>query len=235
MAKLRNFLITFVVAVLVFGAIAYVAVQSIMNPGFSLFPGEETTVPSDNTKETTEKPTTESTPVQSSGNDTTSSSEPVTDPPIEDDSCLTFLLVGTDYQPDVFDDYESRSSESGGLPDKGRNINADTIFLLHINKEKRYFVFSSLPPNLKISTASGIYTTLSDVYRQNGIESLIANVRSLTGLEADYYAVVSIPSCSKTVIISFSAVAVHPPACGLPFSKRTFAIIILLNIQRNHN
>jgi len=204
MIKFRNFLITFLISLIAFGAVAYFGVQMFLgDPSLPAVNPEQsssdlsTGTPS---PESTGKSPEQTTPPSTSGSETTD------DKPSAGDS-FTFLLVGTDYQPSVFDDYKAEEElpETGdellGLPDRGRQINADTLLLLRVNKQKRTFLFSSLSPQMRISTANGVYTTLSGSFRQGGIEELKKNVQTLTGLAPDYHAVISLNDCAALLDI----------------------------------
>jgi len=206
MIKIRNFLITFILSLAVFGTVAYFGVGMFL---------DGSSQPAINPKQTGEGEDVGQ-PAQTSGSSgqpaqtSPSSSETDPDEPLKPGDSFTFLLVGTDYQPNVFDDYkteaevETETAATGdsdesvglGLPDRGRQINADTILLLRVNKEKRTFLFSSLSPLMRISNTNGVYTTLSDSYRQGGIDELTKNVRTLTGLDPDYHAIISLSDCA---------------------------------------
>lgn len=202
MVKFRNFLITFLISLLVFGAVAYFGMQAILEEKSSpvggeteeTIPGGEGTSSPDVTGPSSPETTNPSLP------ETTSSDPEETTDPEEKTGSFTFLFVGTDYQPDVFDDYrkDTEENEDGlkGLPDGGREINADSFLLLRVNKEKNTFLFSSLSPNMKVSNLPGVTVTLADSFRQNGIEKLCENIFSLTGLTVDYYASVSMSDCA---------------------------------------
>ena len=178
---LRNFMITLLLSLLIFGLIAYGLVQ-FASAAFDL---NGTDTPSDS--ETSD---------QQSG-------EVIQNPPdtnVNPDEWLTIagesftaLLVGTDFQPDFFDDYDvsDYNETNEGFPKEPRTVEADTIILVRVNKETGECVYSAIPANTKI-TVDGLPCKLQDLYALKGIDSLCSKVTAMTGLPIDYYAVITV-------------------------------------------
>lgn len=220
--RLRNFLITFGVALLLFSAVAFFVIRLVAGPS---------TQNTDDTGSNSNSASTDSdgNPVSSDtegpgGSDT----DPTTPDPVKAGESFTFMLVGTDYQPDVFDDYSDSDTDtsagSAGLPEKGRRINADTIMIFRVNKDKRVFMFSALAPNTKTSTATGVYSTLNDSFRQGGAEGLMRHVGSLTGLTIDYYAVVGISDCVE-ILDLIDNISFNVP-CDMKYTDESQGLVI---------
>ncbi len=192
LSAFRNFALTFLIAALIFGSIAYFVV------GFVLDTVEAAIDPSeDETFETSalDLEYAQTTPAETSPD--------VTPPPEESEikgDTFNILLVGTDYQPELFKDYNYEENWTGtGFPDKrSRKWGADMIILLRIDKENRKFIFCSIPRNTRVQV-DGIYTQLGDVYSDKGIEFLCGKVTGLTGLQMDYYAALDVGSIAACV------------------------------------
>jgi len=171
MANFKNFAITFCIAVILLGFAAYFVVTYAVDSfsdGFASPP-----------------PDTENSP---SGE----GAEQLPDTTEETDDFLTVLLIGTDYNPEVLNDYDlSKMNESNkGFPYKEREIHADSIVLLHINKARGEFVISPLPADLAVPK-NGSSIPLCSVYDDGGAAALRDTVASLTGIPIQYHASVS--------------------------------------------
>ncbi len=191
LSAFRNFALTFLIAALIFGSIAYFVV------GFVLDTVEATIEPSDDPAETK--------PLDLTYAETTEPPSDTTqpdDPPDEEINGNTFniLLVGTDYQPELFDDYNYEDTWKGsGFPDRhSRKWGADMLILLRVDKENRKFIFCAIPRNTRVQV-DGIYTQLGDVLPDKGIEFLCGKVTGLTGLQINYYATLDVGSIAACV------------------------------------
>lgn len=122
LSALRNFLLTFLIATVIFGTIAYFVV------GFVL----DTLAVTISAESVDETYTTETLPTEETEE---------TAPPEEDEiegETFNILLIGTDYQPDKFNDYnyEEKWTDSG-FPDKrSRKISADLLVFLRVEDRK---------------------------------------------------------------------------------------------------
>ncbi|MBQ8508483.1 MAG: LCP family protein [Clostridia bacterium] len=201
LSALRNFALTFTIAAIIFGLIAYFVVGFVLDTLTVTI--SATPEPNDTAQLILPEDTTSA--------DTTGPETP--DQPVEEIDGETFniLLVGTDYQPDLFDDYDYEEKWTGeGFPDRrSRKISADMIILMRIDKENRKFVFCSLPRNTRV-LVDGIYMQLGDVYAQKGIDFLCGKVTGLTGLEMDYYAILDVGGIAE-VVDAFGGISYYVP------------------------
>ncbi len=187
LAGLRNFLLTFIISLVIFGIIAFFVVNMIMDSiGVGSFIGRNND------------------PVQTGGEDyvdTPSGNEAL----IElDGNSFNMLFVGLDYAPDIFYDYydpDTVSSlvdfDSGKIPGElvtdgeYRAVSADTILLVCVSKERKEFAFTAISPGTIIKRENE-NVCLSDVFESEGIDSFIESVHSLVGVPIDRYAFVSL-------------------------------------------
>ena len=108
----------------------------------------------------------------------------------------TFLFVGTDYQPSVLDYKESGYDENGLYVSK-REVSADALLLLKIDRQKKTFMFSSIPANTVMNTATN--KTISDLYSEKGAVYMADCVYALTGINVEHLAVISVEDCVKAM------------------------------------
>ncbi|MCQ2426731.1 MAG: LCP family protein [Lachnospiraceae bacterium] len=194
LSAFRNFLITLIVSLLVFGFLGYTIC------GFA----------ADKLHWNDDLPPEESgkvTPV--TGGETRPPSE--TDEGELKRSSFTVLLVGSDYQPDVFDDYDltELNKEVTGFPVKERKITADEIVLLYVNGERNELSICSIPSETRV-TDKGVVKTLGMVYGESGIEYLTEKLTGMTGIRIDYYLSVGIPGM-KAIIDEIGPITFNVP------------------------
>ncbi len=188
LSALRNFALTFLISILIFGVMAYFIVEFVMDTLSVAISAE-----SSETKEIElVRP-----------EDTDSPSQPGTpNVTIENLNGDTFnvLLIGTDYQPEIFDDYDYEDTWTGdGFPDKrSRRWGADTLLLLRVDKENRKFVFCSLPRTARV-LVDGNNMQLGDVLSEKDIDFLCGKVSGLTGLDIDYHAILHVGALAECV------------------------------------
>ena len=182
LSTIKSFVIAFVVSLLIFGTLGYYAYPSVQSvfDGF-LKPGEavESTVEADTPDpfgvDTLEPPDTDE----------------IIDPhkEFEGQKSFTLLLIGSDYQPKVFNDYRKTVQNSTDIETlylHQRHYKADVIVIVRYFAELGEIIFSAVPSNLEI-TASGIKMQLSEVLEKKDIIYFIGAVESVTGLTVDYY------------------------------------------------
>ncbi len=185
LTAVRNFIITFLLSLLIFGLIAYGLVQ-FTTAAFEL--GADTTPVGPGTNESeTDDP----------GPDDSSDPQDWID--IKGDS-FTALLVGTDYQPDVYDDYDVKDENetAEGFPLMPRQIETETIILARVNKETGECLFCPIPANTRI-TVDGLPCLLKELYAMKGPEALCSKVMAMTGIPVDYYAVVNMKNFASLI------------------------------------
>lgn len=194
MSAIKNFLITFCISVLLFGLIAYLIVSYALNNNLiPVFSEDDITNNPSDIDNPNNNPNT---------SDLNQTGEP-SEAPVEaivDVNTVTFLLIGTDYQPEVFNDYDlsEYNSKITGFPRKERNINADSIVMIHINNELKQFMLSAIPANMSL-LVDGVRTTLGSLYSSKGIEYFCGKVTAVTSLKIDYYAVIALNDFAKII------------------------------------
>lgn len=196
--SLRNFAITFAVSLVVFGFLAFNFAKLAMSniaAGFT-----DTPTATDTAEETLgvfnpfENP-----------DDTEIST-------IQGDS-FNFLLVGLDYQASVFDDYDEEmenyvKAALSGKQENGvaqlisysqtRLVSADAILVGRVDKEDHRLLMTALSGNTRVFV-DGVHTDLGTVLVNKGIDFFRGKVTALTGLNIDYYGVVSIPAMEAII------------------------------------
>ncbi len=200
---IRNFIVTFCVSLLIFGLLSYAIVSSVDNVFSSA--EDETTA-----QDTSPSGETEETPGSETGVETDAEGniiEPETDaegniiePETTEGREITLLLVGTDYQPNILNDYDFAEINKGrtGFPLKAREVSADSVMLIKIDETAKEFVFSVLPADMKVQ-ADGGDVRLGSLYSLKGIHYMRNKVTAMTGLTIDFYAVVSIPGFTAVI------------------------------------
>ena len=184
MSAVRNFIITFLLSLMIFGLIAYGLVQ-FATTAFHLDGSDNVNGPSDTDGGETKDPDDTNVPIGDW---------------VKGES-FTALLVGTNFQPNVFDDYDvSEENETAPVfPLEPRDIDTETLLLVRINKETGECVFTAIPATTRI-TIQGQAARLQDLYAYEGIDqngyskqgitALCEKVTALTGIPVDYYAVI---------------------------------------------
>lgn len=190
MSAVRNFVITLLISLLIFGLVAYGVLQfasSAFGTGNSGGNG----------------------PSQS--DDTTSDELP---PPPEilegiKGESMTVLFIGTDYLPNEHDDYEYADKTPDGFDGETREIDTDTIILVRINKETGECIFCPIPVITEVKI-DGHSSTLKKLYSRKGVDALCQQVTVLTGLPIDFYAAVTVDSL-KSIIDDLGGIEFYVP------------------------
>ena len=215
----KNFVLTFIIALIVFGLIAYMLVGLVLNNLLGV--GASETQPPEETTSEPEDNSDGPVGIQLSGGES-----------------FNILLIGTDYRPSEFVDYDPEmleelygikqeavtvipppsdvkpnpgsvvsdkeywlsdgivSSDGSLIFDGGfysvdyRVIETDALVLLRADKEREQFTLTVFPPDAYVDM-SGKYVKLSEVYGRYGLETLLNKVYAMTGVMIDHYAVVS--------------------------------------------
>lgn len=197
--SLRNFAITFLVSLMIFASLAYFLAGFAMENFTGGFSAETQT----------EAVTLEETigvfnPFETPEDDVTTTIQ---------GTSFNFVLVGLDYQQDVFDDYhesmpEYLSKALAGVQDEGvgrmlsfentRDISADAVLIGRVDKEDHRLVLTALPGNTRVFV-DGVHTSLGSVFIDKGLDFFIGKVSAITGFSFDYYGVVSIPTMEDII------------------------------------
>lgn len=202
LSGLRNFALTFLISAVIFGLLAWGIVGFVIDTMQETIPTGDDTLTTDGISDTTNtEPNDTSSDI---GIGDTSASDDTTDEPTDEiiGDTFTVLLVGTDYQPEIFDDYDYEEKWTGsGFPDRrNRQWGADMIILLRVDKEDRQFIFCPIPRNTRV-LVDGTYMQLGDALADKGIEFLCGKVSGLTGLNIDYYVRVDVGSIATAIDI----------------------------------
>lgn len=181
MSAVRNFLITLLVALLIFGLVAF-GILEFATSAFSSVDDEENGG-------------------QTSENSGTSEPEIIVPPDVFEavqSQSFTVLFVGSDYLPSVYDDYEYADKTPDGFDGEVREKETDTLILVRINKETGECIYCPIPVNTKIKI-DGHDATLEKLYARKGIEVLKEQVTYLTGIPVDFHAIVEIDALSSII------------------------------------
>lgn len=192
MSAVRNFVITLLISLLIFGLVAFAILQFADKKIFGRGDGLGDGLHNNNNVTTTPEP-----PPPPEGFDA-----------IKGES-MTALFIGTDYLPNVYNDYEYAGQRPDGFDGEIREIETDTIILARINKETGEAIFCPIPAITQI-TINGHSTTLEKLYHQKGISALREQVTALTGLPIDFHAIVTIDGLSH-IIDDFGGIEFHVP------------------------
>lgn len=208
LSSLRNFLITLLISLLIFGPIAYFLTDLLIDcvgPSFGIV-DPDTKLPGTDPAVTTDL------------------SNPGLTPDSTNGTSFNMLIVGTDYQPSLLSDYApdafinypmfengSALTSGGSMSDHTlhRQINADTIFLLRVDKSQGRLIFSYIPSDMLV-TSGGVEMTLSETYTTRGIVYLAEKVMALTGFSIDFYTVIDIEG-AETFVDAIGGVTVNVP------------------------
>lgn len=188
LSAFKNFGVTFLIAAIIFGVIAYFAVGFVLNTVDSIMESEQGELES-----IIQNPETGEGDGESDGE--------LVDPP-EDEivgESFNFLVITTDYRPDIYSDYKPSQSEidkgnwdeaeyedtAGFLTQKYRTKSASSIILVRVDKENKQYIFSYISPKIRVYTSSG-YRTLAEVYEYYGKQTLAEYVNALTGISPKY-------------------------------------------------
>lgn len=105
-----------------------------------------------------------------------------------DAESFTMLIVGTDYQPNIFNDYRvflPANAKAEDYVKNSRHYTADTILIIHVDKEVGDFLITALPKTTKV-TSHGVVTTLGEAYETVTITYFKQLITSIISLSIDY-------------------------------------------------
>lgn len=188
LSAFKNFLVTFLVAALIFGIVGYFTAGYVSGIVSGILDGEKDQLENiiNNTPENTTA-------------EVTIPEEPDPDLKVPEGESFTFVVVGTDYRPDIYKNYYHTSEETasliesfskkessiGILKTKKRMINATWIVLVRADKENREFVSCYISPETRVGAPYGD-ATLGEVYGMYGMASLCEYIEAMTRLSIDY-------------------------------------------------
>lgn len=181
--SVRNFLITFVAALLVFGVAAYFISSFVTKTITDSIDGEQA-VSFEILTETSDDP--------KSDNEV----DDIFDK-LEGES-FNLVIIGTDYQPGVLDDYDVESKYEGFPQERDREYRADAVAIVRFSKETKKLLITTVPTTMKLE-AGGLVTTLGDIYREYGVDYFMNKLTALTGLELTKYFIIDIKNLAPLI------------------------------------
>lgn len=227
MTSLRNFFITFLIALLVFGICAYYITGFLTDSMNDLMSGEkdEEIV---TTADVGQSPDSNIDNVADTKEDLAGES-------------FNILLVGTDYRPSLYKDYHPNISSQyptftsskkltgygGDLPEYPyRTVSADAIVLVCVNEEKRTVACINIPSGMYIEYAGG-QTLLGDLYYEKGFETFKTKISALTGADIHYYALTSVEQVAS-IVDKIGSVSYNIP-CNMEYKDEDNGLYISLS------
>ena len=176
-SQVRNFIISFIIATLIFSGVAVFGVSLIDR--FVLNPEPNTTA-----EGTDDQSLFPETPISTGGISGIGSG-----------TTFSFVLIGSDYQPDVYDDYDKPYD---GTLNVTRKKSADTVIFGMFNKELNEFVICPINPE-SIVLVDGVRMTLAESYEYKDERFICDKVSVMIGISVDYYASVNIKSLIEII------------------------------------
>ena len=187
-SALKNFGITLLIALLIFGVIAFFATRMITGTIRDILADERTELDSIINNETKETD-----PDTDTGSD---------DPGVADEiygKSFNMLFVTSDYRPERYYDYKPSMSAMysmdwaamdpvslmGYLSKEYRDWRASSIIFIRVDKENEEVVYSYISPKIRVSTEFG-YKSLGEALALFGMDKISQYVYSITGCSIDY-------------------------------------------------
>ena len=201
LSAFKNFFVTFLIAALIFGSVAYFATQFLTDTITGIFDAEKNEL-----DDILHSSTPDTTPVTEPTDP--GITDPSTDRVIEGDS-FNMLFIVTDYQPDIFHDYfpsdddladmeNDEATFTGLLGTPFRRVGTCATVLLRADKERKEFTFTVFPSVMRVTTSAGSVSG-SDLYSLYGRDHIVSRVSAMTGLSVDYYLVVNVTELSQII------------------------------------
>ncbi len=199
MTSIRNFLLAFVIAAILFGFLACGITKLGDGTVGKLLDNEQIIEETPANTENTEKVTPPEVVIDENKD-------------LEGES-FNILLVGTDYRPSLYKDYAPKTAsqypkfnssqkligDGSKLPEYPyRTVSADAIVLVCVNEENRTVAFVNIPSRMYIEYNGG-NTFLGDLYYEKGFETFKTKISALTGAEIDYFALTSVEQVGNVV------------------------------------
>ena len=216
LSAFKNFVITFLIAALVFGVVAYFATGFLENTMDAILRPDKTA---------------ETLPVSPIGTEPPVTTTPdLPNPPtnVPNGKSFTMLIAITDYQPELFHDYVPTTDYLTTILGSDlaytqflkqyRHTTASSLVLLRADKERQEFVITPISSIIKVQTPAG-EMCLGDTFGYysaeddpTGMAYILSSIKALTGLGVDYYLRINVTELDE-VIHELGAVT-----CELPCS-----------------
>lgn len=191
LSAFKNFGVTFLIAALLFGVLAYFATGFVTSTMNSIMTDEE-----DELSEIMQNEDNRNL----AGEQTDSpNGEQTGDERVPEGESFSFLIVTTDYRPDLYDNYMptlehmyetdwnsiSASDTRGCLSGEYREPKASSIILVRADKEAGQYTYTYFSPETQVYTTTG-YHTLGEVYGFYGKQTLAEHIHVMTGIKIKY-------------------------------------------------
>jgi len=185
----RNFGLTFLISLIIFGAIAWVIVGALKDMSVEILTGEVAvgTQPShDSSVDDLNTPTDKENEKEFKGNS------------------FTFLAVALDNMPMTKKELEKWRNNPDNENKDEPFSSVEALMLVRVDKENEKFVFMSLPTDFVINFKGenmplGNITKRVNIVEKGNINVLLNEVTSLTGLTIDYHAVIDMDNFVEAV------------------------------------
>lgn len=196
LSNVRNFFLTFVISLIIFGIIAFFVVGLVLD-SINVSVSSVDTSPI----------------VQGSDNYIESDNDNRDKQAELDGNSFNMLFLGLDYAPALFyDEYNPKTASelvkydtdktAGKNASDGeyRRVSADTILLVCVSKENKEFAFSAISPNTLITRGSET-KCLGDIFEDEGLDKFISALEGLCGITVDRYALVDLENFANVIDI----------------------------------
>ena len=193
MRGVRDFFLSFILSLLVFGG---VAMWIMKNPPSFAF--DKPTLPDSTVSLESDDKTNF---IQDTSSDDPTGADDIDEPieiviPQGNVSDATFLFVGTDYQPSVLK-YDKSGYNENGIYVQERKVAADSMIMMKIDRQTKTFLFSVIPANTIVNKTTN--KTISQLYSEKGPNYMVDCVYALTGIQVEHLAVISVEDCVKAM------------------------------------
>ena len=206
-SNIRNFLISFLLASVFFSFTAYYAVQALR---VIMFESDDTPVeelPSELPAETSDD--VDSGDIISGG------------------SMLNILLIGTDYQPEIFSDY---TVPGNSLANERQKI-AETILFVSFNTRSKSLIICPIPAKTQVKV-DGTNMTLGQSFNYKNSVFIVEKVSQMTGVSINYYATVTMQGLA-TIIDRLGGMQFNVP-CDMSYEDLSQNLVIDLKEGRQN-
>lgn len=191
LSALKNFGVTFLIAALLFGFLAYFAIGFVTSTMNSLMSDEENQLTEIMQNEDGQQLAGDET-VPGQTQDPADSARP-------EGESFNFVVITTDYRPDLYDNYKptlehmyqtdwysvSSSDTRGCLSGEYREAKASSIVLVRVDREDGQYTYTYFSPETQVYTTTG-HHTLGEVYGLYGRQTVVDHLHAMTGLNIRY-------------------------------------------------
>ncbi len=192
LSALKNFGVTFLIAAMLFGILAYFATGFVASTMNSIMTAEE--------DELSEIMQNESNQTLVDAETGSPESQSPSAEKVPEGESFNFLIITTDYRPDLYNDYQptldkmynttdwysvSASDTRGCLSGDYRSIHLSSVVLVSVDKEDSQYTYTYFSPETQVYTSTG-HHNLSEVYNYYGKQTIAEHIHAMTGLPIRY-------------------------------------------------